>query len=144
MVERLLLDRINLQRCGRAIAEAVKAATLIDADKTKPGLSVADVAMPRAKIAVRAPIRRRIPPARFVEVLGLLEDFQIFHSRHCFPRNPLYAANSLRAAALVHPIEKVTDASALAPHQLKIFSAVEICGFRTVKRFHAPVNVRAI
>src|ERR1700733_1903593 len=145
MVERLLLDRINLQRCGRTIAEAVKFAALIDAYEAKSGLPFPDVAMPRAEIAMRAAIGRGLPPTRLVQLLGSLEHFQIFHCQPLLLLSTLlYASHMLRAAALIHPIEKVADAGALAPHQFKIFAAIKIRRVCTVKRFHAPVDVRAV
>ena len=39
MIERLLLDGINLQSCGRAVTEAEKLAILIYTDEAKTGLA---------------------------------------------------------------------------------------------------------
>src|ERR1700730_8136474 len=80
MIQRLLLDGIDLECGRRAITQAVKLAAFIDADETESRLTRNDVAVARAKIAVCAPIGFRFPPAGFVESLGLLEDFQLRHT----------------------------------------------------------------
>src|SRR5258706_16382677 len=64
MIQRLFLDGIDLQRSGRAIAQAVKLPAFIDADETKPGLARIDVAVARTKIAGDAAVGFRFPPAR--------------------------------------------------------------------------------
>jgi hypothetical protein len=46
MVERLLFDGIDLQGRGRAVAEAIELAALINANKTETALPLADVTMP--------------------------------------------------------------------------------------------------
>lgn len=79
MIQRLFLNRINLNRGGRGVSEAVEFAAFIHANETEAGLAVADMAMPRTKIAMRFVIWLGFPPARFVEFGGLLQDFQIFH-----------------------------------------------------------------
>src|ERR1700683_5800008 len=117
MVERLLLDRINLQRSRRAIPQALQPPALIDANETKSSLPFPNVAMPRTEIAMRAAIGRCLPPAGLVQLLGSLENFQIFHCQPLLVLSTLlYASHMLRAAALIHPIEKVTHARALPPH----------------------------
>ncbi len=80
MVQRLLLDGIDLQRSGRAIPQAVELAALIDADETKPSLPRIDVTVTRTKIAVHAAVGFRFPPARFVQRVRFLEDFQLQHA----------------------------------------------------------------
>src|SRR6202140_361837 len=85
MVQRLFLDGINLQRRRRAISQAVKLAAFIDADETKSSLAGIDVAVARTKIAVNAAVCFRFPPARFVQCIGFLEDFQLRHTSS-FPR----------------------------------------------------------
>ena len=75
MVERLFLDGIDLQRRGRGVSETVELSSLIDTNETETGLAFADVAIPRAKIAMHAAIRQGFPPAAFVGGFGLLKDF---------------------------------------------------------------------
>ena len=79
MIERLLLDRIDLQRRRRCVSQAIELSTLIHANITKAALPLPNVAMPRAKITVHTPAREWLPPAPFVEGFGLLEYFQIMH-----------------------------------------------------------------
>src|SRR5713226_9164031 len=73
MIQRLFLDGINLQRGGRAIAQAVELSAFIDANETESRLSRVDVAMARTKIAVRTAVGLRFPPACFVYSVGSLE-----------------------------------------------------------------------
>src|SRR5487761_239195 len=79
MVQRLFLDGINLNCSGRSIAEAVKFSALIDADEAEASLSVSDVAMPRAEIAMQLAVGVDVPPAGFVQRLGFLEHVQVLH-----------------------------------------------------------------
>jgi hypothetical protein len=69
-----------LQRRRRSVSQAVKLSALIHADETEPALPFPNVAMPRAKIAVHAPVRKRLPPAPFVQRFRLLKYFQFVHS----------------------------------------------------------------
>ena len=67
MIERLLLDRINVY-CGRLrIAEVVKLSTDVLANETESGLILPDVAMARAKIAVQLAPWQGFPPTRLME-----------------------------------------------------------------------------
>src|SRR6266849_5976050 len=80
MIQRLLLNGLDLECGRRAVTQAVKLAAFIDADEAEAGLAGIDVAVARTKIAVDAPVGFRFPPARFVESLGFLEDFQLRHA----------------------------------------------------------------
>src|SRR5579885_2995466 len=55
MAQRLFLDGIDLQRGGRAVAQAVEFSVAIHADEAEAGLSGMDVAVARAKVAVNFP-----------------------------------------------------------------------------------------
>src|SRR5216683_8147629 len=79
MIERLLLDRIDLQCRRRCVSQAIELSTLIHTDITKAPLPPPNVAMPRAKITVHTPVRKWLPPAPFVEGFGPLKYFQILH-----------------------------------------------------------------
>ncbi len=79
MIERLFLDRIDLQRRGRGIAQAVELPTLIHANETESGLPFTDVAVPRAEIAVHSALRNGLPPSAFVEIFRPLKYFQFLH-----------------------------------------------------------------
>src|SRR5260370_36739576 len=62
MIQRLLLDGINLQGCRRAVSQAIEFSVLIDADEAESRLTRPDVAMPRTKITVDLPRRFQLPP----------------------------------------------------------------------------------
>src|SRR5581483_6697108 len=79
MAQRLFLDGIDLQRGGRAVAQAVEFSVAIHADEAEAGLSGMDVAVARAKVAVNFPAGFGFPPPRFVECFRLLEDLQFSH-----------------------------------------------------------------
>jgi len=79
MIELLLLYRIDLQRRGRCVAQAIELSALIHADEAKPGLPFPNVAMPWAQVAVHAPVRHGLPPAAFVERFRFLKYFQFIH-----------------------------------------------------------------
>src|ERR1700688_4208325 len=79
MIERLLLDRIDLQRRRRSVSQTVELSALIHPDETKAGLPFSNMAISRAKIAVHATIRRRLPPSPFVQRFRLLQYFQFIH-----------------------------------------------------------------
>src|SRR5712692_10511949 len=66
VIQRLLFDGIDLQRGGRAVAQAVELSAFIDANETESRLPRIDVAMARTKIAVRTAVGLRLPPACFV------------------------------------------------------------------------------
>src|SRR5260370_22313293 len=55
MVQRLLLDGINLNGGGRGVAEAVEFSALIDTDEAEARLAFSNVAVPRAEIAMHLP-----------------------------------------------------------------------------------------
>src|SRR5205814_5978603 len=60
MIERLLLDRINLKSCGPAITELQEAASFILANETEAGLAFAYVAVTLTKIAVQPAVGHRL------------------------------------------------------------------------------------
>src|SRR4029077_7885381 len=95
MIQRLFFDGVDLQRGWRSITEVVELAVLIDADKAESRLAGMNVAMPGAKKAVHAPVAFRLPPARFVQGFGLLEDRQIAHDPP--PADSILPANVPRA-----------------------------------------------
>ena len=77
MVQRFFLDGINLQ-CGRMrVPEAVKLAALVRANEAEPSLPLADMAVPRTKIAVHLAAGLSLPPPRFVEFGCLVENLEI-------------------------------------------------------------------
>src|SRR5207302_2273269 len=71
MIQRLLFDGINLQSRGRGVAQAIELASLVYANKTEAALPLANVAVPRAQIAVHASVWLRLPPASLVQ-LGMV------------------------------------------------------------------------
>jgi len=79
MIERFFFDGINLNRGRRRVAEAVKFSALINADETEAGLSVSDMAMARAEIAMHFAHGVEVPPTGFVERIGFLENVEIVH-----------------------------------------------------------------
>jgi hypothetical protein len=89
MIERFLLDGINLHRGWMSVPQAVELPALVHADETKPCLTRPDVAMPWAEVAMRFAICVSFPPARFVERFNLLQDFQVCHG--AAPLDSLYA-----------------------------------------------------
>ena len=70
MVQRLLLDGIHRQRSGSAVAELNQPSAFVLADEAEAALAFADVAVPRAEVAMDAAVGHRLPPARLVD-LGL-------------------------------------------------------------------------
>jgi hypothetical protein len=92
MIQRLLLDGIDLQRGRRSIPQAVELAAFIDAYEAEPGLSRIDVAVAWAKIAVNAAAGFRLPPARLMKRIGFLEDIQLRHPI-LLPTRLVYAPN---------------------------------------------------
>ena len=79
MVQRFFLDGIDLQRGGMRVPEAVELAALVRANEAEPGLPFADMAVPRAKIAVHLAAGLRLPPPRFVEFRSLAENLEFLH-----------------------------------------------------------------
>src|SRR5438046_3579706 len=74
MIQRFFLDGIYLQRGRRAITKTVEFAASIDANETETALSVTNMTVPRAQIAVNAPVGLGLPPLRFMERDGLVKD----------------------------------------------------------------------
>src|SRR5216684_4023107 len=74
VIQGFLLDGIDLQRGGRAVAQAVELSAFIDANETESRLSRVDVAMARTKIAVSTAVGLRFPQACFGYSIGSLED----------------------------------------------------------------------
>src|SRR5580658_2775188 len=85
MIQRFLLDRIDLQRRRSSVAQAVKFSTLIDTDETESRLSRMNVAMPWTEVTMHAATGFRLPPAPFVQLVGFLEDLQLAHGRILLP-----------------------------------------------------------
>src|SRR5580658_4613091 len=79
MIQRFFFDGIDLQCRRRSIAQAIKFSALIDTNEAKSRLPRMNVAMPGTKIAVHASASLGLPPAPFVQFLGLLEDLQLAH-----------------------------------------------------------------
>src|SRR5262249_35147042 len=79
VVERFLLHWIDLDRRRRGIAEAIKAPTLIDADKAETFLAIPDVAVARAKVAMNLVAWLGLPPAALMQSLGFLQNPQFLH-----------------------------------------------------------------
>src|SRR5215471_14480966 len=79
MIQRLLLNGINLQSRGGTVSEIIKLSVLIGADETESRLPWMNVAVTRTKIAVNAAVCFRLPPERFVKFFRFLEDLQFFH-----------------------------------------------------------------
>ena len=67
MVQRFFLDGINLQRRRMRVPEAIKLAALVRANKAEPRLPLANMAVPRTKVAVHFAVRLSFPPSRFME-----------------------------------------------------------------------------
>src|SRR5712691_6317972 len=85
MIQRLLLDGVNLNGGGRSVSQAVEFSALIDTDEAEACLAFSNVAVPRAEIAMHLSGRCRLPPTAFVERLGLLEDVQFLHGSGLMP-----------------------------------------------------------
>src|SRR6202044_481272 len=76
MVQRLLLDGINLHRRRMRIAQTVKLPALVRAYVAEPRLPLANMAMPRTQVAMDVAARLRLPPARLVQFRRFLQYFQ--------------------------------------------------------------------
>src|ERR1700730_16514072 len=98
MIQRLFLNGIDLQCGGRSVAQAIQRAALIDSNKAKPSLSRIDMTMPRAKVAVRAPVSLSLPPAGRVQRFCLLEDLQVVHGPLFSQRGQYTLRRSVRSA----------------------------------------------
>src|SRR3989441_12915075 len=103
MIERFLFHRIDLQRGGGGVAQAVEFSALVDADEAEAALPIADVAMPRAQIAMDLVARFGFPPPRFVQGFSFLEDLQLLHrpSFADFPLTKKWARVSTLCAATI-------------------------------------------
>ena len=101
MVERLLLDGIDLQRGGRGVAQAIELPALVDANEAEAALPFADVAMPRAKVAVDAAVRLGLPPASLVQFGFVLQNLQVVHELfRGYPRTPYFFLNVIKTGHL--------------------------------------------
>src|SRR5579863_707946 len=89
MIQRLLLDGINLHRRRMRVSQAVQLAALVHADEAEPRLPFPDVAVPRTQIAVQLAARQRFPPLRFMQRVRFWQYLQVFH--RATPFGPLYA-----------------------------------------------------
>ena len=74
MTQRFFFDGINLQRRRRTVAQAIKFASAIHANKAKPSLPSMYVAVTRTKVAVHSAARLCFPPTGLVKLCGVLED----------------------------------------------------------------------
>src|SRR5438445_12214114 len=79
MVQWFLFDGVNLQSCGRTVAEAIELAALVHTNETETALPFADVAVAGAQIAVHTAVRLGFPPAALVHRLGFLQNLQVLH-----------------------------------------------------------------
>ncbi len=79
MIQRLFLDGINLHRGRMRIPEAVKLSALVRANEAEPRLSLADMAVPRTKVAMHLAVRLSVPPPRFVQLGSLAGTLQGCH-----------------------------------------------------------------
>src|ERR1700732_2544254 len=79
MVQRLLFDRVNLNGGRRGVTEAVELSSVVHANEAETCLTISDMAVPRAEVAMRLAARFGFPPAGFVQRLGFLKDFKILH-----------------------------------------------------------------
>jgi hypothetical protein len=61
------------------VPEAVKLAALVRTYEAKSGLPLANMAVPRAKVAMHLAARLRFPPPRFVEIRLFAENLQLLH-----------------------------------------------------------------
>src|SRR5712691_5922911 len=159
MVERLFLDGIDLQRGGRGVAQAVELPSLIHTNETETGLPFADVAMPRAEIAVHSALGNGLPPAAFVESFRLLKYFQFLHgdsrqgnfSRaslsvaiiHPFVRRPLAAMFVLCTAPFLRPYEEMLKSRTLTPQKTEELRRSERMHVSAKECFEAPAKIRA-
>ena len=80
MIERFFFDGVDLNGGGGGISQAVEFAAAVHADEAEAGLAFADVAVARAEVAVHFTAGVGIPPTRFVERFGRLENLQVRHS----------------------------------------------------------------
>lgn len=75
MIKRFFLDGIDLNGGRRSVTETVELAAFVHPYEAETRLPVANVAMPRAKVAMRFVVRFGFPPARFVKRGGFLQYF---------------------------------------------------------------------
>src|ERR1700676_1019763 len=170
MIQRFLLNRIDLQRRRSSVAQAVKFSTLIDTDETKSGLSRMNVAMPRTKVTMHAAASLRLPPAPFVQLVGFLEDLQLAHKRILLPFKS-YASQRVQtpnctfdegvlttgrtASGVVTnatldtppfcgPVHKTDHVGPVFPGKPQEFSRIQIIRFRTEECLKSPAQVRTL
>src|SRR5258706_13526901 len=79
MIQRLLLDGVDLQGGGGAISQAIELPALIDANEAESRLTGMDVAVAWTKVAMYSSAGLSFPPTGFVPLFGLLEDLKLFH-----------------------------------------------------------------
>jgi hypothetical protein len=170
MIERLLLDGIDLQGCRSTVPEAVEFSTLIDTNEAEAGLAGMNVAMTRAKIAVNATAGFGLPPAALVERVGFLEDLECAQGRILLPlksyasprlaewncaledemaktggKNSGVTPNvALDTATFRGPVHKSHHIGPVFPGKPQEFTSVHVCGFFTKKRLEPPAQVRAL
>src|SRR5262249_60670977 len=65
MIERLLLDRIDAEAARAAITEELDLPCLRPPHEAQAALPIAQLAGPRAHVALHTPILQRVPVARF-------------------------------------------------------------------------------
>jgi hypothetical protein len=80
MIQRFFFDGINLQGGRRTITQAIELSAAIHSNKTEAALSLADVAMPRAQVAMNAAIRIALPPLRFMQSSSFVKDRERSHT----------------------------------------------------------------
>ena len=79
MIERLFFDGVDLDGGRRGIAEAVKFAASIDANKAEPSLAFPNVTVARTEITVDFAGGVGFPPAGFAEGFGRFHNLKRFH-----------------------------------------------------------------
>ena len=67
MIQRLLLDGIDVERGRASVAELNQAAFDILSDEAETSLVLSDVAVARTEITVETAVGHRLPPSRLVE-----------------------------------------------------------------------------
>ncbi len=68
VAERLLLDGVDLDGGRLRVPQVVERAPLVRPDEAEARLALADVAVPRAQVAVQPPVRVALPPAGFLRL----------------------------------------------------------------------------
>src|ERR1700675_1281088 len=118
MIQRLLLDGIDLHRRRMRVPQAVQLAALVHADEAEACLPFPDVAMPRTQVAMQLAARQRFPPLRLMHLVSFLQYLQMFH--RATPFVPLYASQ----LACRTPTKTVLSSSYAAPNLSLALSSV--------------------